>query len=169
MLEIVILPSFSIFKYYNFVRVCSSDLFYFTCVMHVTGYYFIGCHCSIPRRTFQRRRRQWYWAARKRAARDRDQTANGCQQKYYAGKRNQGGQPKNGWTMLVKTWKQRSWIYNKKRMETSSSLIIIEMMEESRRRRLMSKCNFVIQRRWNPEVLDSTGAEKSMKILQKAG
>jgi len=38
MLEIVILPSFSIFKYHNFVRVCSSDLFYFTCVMHVTRY-----------------------------------------------------------------------------------------------------------------------------------
>jgi len=46
MLEIVILPSFSIFKYYNWVRVCSRDLFYFACVMHVTRYYFIGCHSA---------------------------------------------------------------------------------------------------------------------------
>jgi len=55
MLEIVILPSFSIFKYYNFVRVCSSDLFYFTCVMHVTRYYFIGCHSAQYRAAHVRR------------------------------------------------------------------------------------------------------------------
>jgi len=58
MLEIVIWPSFSIFKYYNFVRVCSSDLFYFTCVMHVTLFLHRVSLCSIPRRS---RRRRWRW------------------------------------------------------------------------------------------------------------
>jgi len=69
MLEMVILPSFSIFKYYNFVRVCSSDLFYFTCVMHVTRYYFIGCDST-------QYRAARFSAAAARAARDRDQTGN---------------------------------------------------------------------------------------------
>jgi len=62
MLEIVILPSFSIFKYYNFVRVCSSDILFY---VHYARYALLLHLCSVPRRTFQRRRRRRRWNVRR--------------------------------------------------------------------------------------------------------